>query len=320
MNNKEYWKELKDREIVEILDGDTKLVELNASPQILHLQMPHLTAKDIVFGIGKDHFNYYIPLCENKMTRSRWQLFFDLLDKSIENDQVRELIRFIFNKKNFRKYIENELGLDISACRELIPQIQKAAISRINDILYTKDLKMTLDYDLVSLTSETLSKNDNEERKSNFSDTKEGFYILPFDDGGPEDMMAAIKEKLSDTDVKLRLVKAGDFFDKKYKTNIIAEIKDKIQNADVIIADLSEKNPNVYFELGIATALNKDIVTICNQENFDNKEVYNGRLPLDITINRIIFYKDGYKIIKKTAEKVVKEIESILTSTPVAVE
>ena len=51
--NKEYWKKLKDKEIVAVLDGDTELEEINDNPQILHLNMPHLTARDIVYETVK---------------------------------------------------------------------------------------------------------------------------------------------------------------------------------------------------------------------------------------------------------------------------
>ena len=44
MDKENSWSELKDKEIVSILDGDTELIQSDN----LTLNMPHLTAKDIV--------------------------------------------------------------------------------------------------------------------------------------------------------------------------------------------------------------------------------------------------------------------------------
>ncbi|MCI0695634.1 nucleoside 2-deoxyribosyltransferase [candidate division KSB1 bacterium] len=40
------------------------------------------------------------------------------------------------------------------------------------------------------------------------------------------------------------------------------KINDLIRDADVIIADCSGRNPNVFYELGIAHALKKDVILI----------------------------------------------------------
>lgn len=244
-------------------------------------------------------------------------MFYDLIDKSIENNQIQEVLQFIFDKENFRTYIEDELALDISVCRKLIPQIQDAAVSRINDVLYTKDLKLTKEYDLISLKTE-LHPTQELSMHNTLNKAKVGFYILPFEKA-PEDMMGAVKDELDVENINIDLVKAGDIFDRKYRINIITEIKDKIQNADVIIADISSKNPNVFFELGCAMTLNKDIIMICNRESYDSEDVYDKHLPLDITVNRAIFYKIGFRSEKEVAQKIVKEIRSILTAKPVRV-
>ena len=315
------WKELKDHEIVAILDGDAEFKKSKTGSKMPSLKMPHLTAKNIVYDIGYDHFHYYIPLYDdNHKTRSRWQLFFDLIDKSMEKNQTKEVLQYIFDKQNFRTYIEKDLGEDISVCRKLIPQIQESAFARINDVLYTKDLKITPQCELVPLGDKSDSNSSDHLSDGNVSGKKTGFYILPFE-GNPKDCMLAIQKTLKEEHVNMDLVKAGDVFDKKYNTNIVEEIKDKIKNADVIIADLSKKNPNVYFELGLATALNKNnIITICNIKDYNDPKIYDGRLPLDILIHRTIFYKLGFESEGKTAQKVVKEIKSVLINEPVKVE
>lgn len=54
-----------------------------------------------------------------------------------------------------------------------------------------------------------------------------------------------------------------------------------IENANLVIADITESNPNVYFELGYRTALKKPVVQIAA----------NGtKIPFDISIKRTFFY------------------------------
>jgi hypothetical protein len=55
---------------------------------------------------------------------------------------------------------------------------------------------------------------------------------------------------------------------------LIDKIRSSIQKADVVIADCSGGNPNVFYELGVAHALNKQVVLI-----HDSLE---GNVPTDI--------------------------------------
>jgi len=47
---------------------------------------------------------------------------------------------------------------------------------------------------------------------------------------------------------------------------LLGKIKDFITRADIIIADCSGRNPNVFYELGIAHTLNKDVILITHDE------------------------------------------------------
>jgi hypothetical protein len=64
---------------------------------------------------------------------------------------------------------------------------------------------------------------------------------------------------------------------------IINDIVRAIHDADYIIADLTEKNPNVYYELGLAHASGKPVILIT--QNIAN-------LPFDLRHQRIIEYAD----------------------------
>jgi hypothetical protein len=47
---------------------------------------------------------------------------------------------------------------------------------------------------------------------------------------------------------------------------IVEEVKDQIMNADLVIADITGRNPNVYYEAGFAHALGKKVILIAQSE------------------------------------------------------
>ena len=60
-------------------------------------------------------------------------------------------------------------------------------------------------------------------------------------------------------------------------------ILDSIRKADLIIADVSERNPNVLYEAGFAEALRKPIILLVSEKSA-------ARLPSDLVGLRFIFY------------------------------
>lgn len=104
--------------------------------------------------------------------------------------------------------------------------------------------------------------------------------------------------------------------------NIIEEIEKRISESIICFADISEDNPNVWYELGFAYAIGKDVVMVCDE----TRKVF----PFDISHKSIIPYKtespsDFDVLCKKITEKInsyratskvsKKIIESPLTTT-----
>ena len=81
---------------------------------------------------------------------------------------------------------------------------------------------------------------------------------------------------------------------------IFNEIIESIVSSDVIIADVTENNPNVFLELGYSWAIGKEVLLIANQ--LDN-------LPFDIRGHRIIPYGDP-KNARRVEEALFEYIES----------
>lgn len=46
------------------------------------------------------------------------------------------------------------------------------------------------------------------------------------------------------------------------QNNILSDIISSIYSSDLIVADLTGSNPNVYYELGIAHAFNKNVILL----------------------------------------------------------
>ncbi|MEN0050606.1 MAG: hypothetical protein AAF806_26310 [Bacteroidota bacterium] len=81
---------------------------------------------------------------------------------------------------------------------------------------------------------------------------------------------------------------------------IVEQIWDGIQSATVLVAELSSRNPNVYYELGLAHALKKPVVLVSSKDE---------DVPFDLQHVRVIYYdyKDpfwGEKLINKLAENI----------------
>lgn len=65
---------------------------------------------------------------------------------------------------------------------------------------------------------------------------------------------------------------------------IINQIYSSIEEASFIIAEVSDKNPNVYYEVGVAHALSKPIVLLAQSHTIKH-------LPFDIQHQRVLSYK-----------------------------
>tara|TARA_R100000005_G_C4997717_1_gene204412 strand:+ start:2432 stop:3496 length:1065 start_codon:yes stop_codon:yes gene_type:complete len=85
---------------------------------------------------------------------------------------------------------------------------------------------------------------------------------------------------------------------------IIDQIWRGINNSRVLVAELTNRNPNVFYELGLAHALNKPVVLVSSNE---------GDVPFDLKHIRVIYYDMhdpfwGNKLIEKIAENVLSAI------------
>jgi hypothetical protein len=118
------------------------------------------------------------------------------------------------------------------------------------------------------------------------------FVIMPFDDDF---------NKIYDSFISVSLIEAGyDVFradDIHSQQNILKDIVESIVKSDLIVADLTGSNPNVFYEVGLAHAFQKDAILI-TQEIDD--------LPFDLRSYRIISYNTQFYEINKAKIELIK--------------
>ena len=85
--------------------------------------------------------------------------------------------------------------------------------------------------------------------------------------------------------------------------NIIAQIQEKIKAANICFAEISEDNPNVWYELGYAHAHGHEVVMVCQK----GKE-----LPFDIKPENTILYNETIDSDSEHRESIVRKIKKAL--------
>lgn len=118
----------------------------------------------------------------------------------------------------------------------------------------------------------------------------------------------------------------GDYYDKIYRPaiekaglkavradaeifgagKIMDQVWEGICSAKVLVAELTSRNPNVFYELGLAHALRKPVVLVSSRED---------DVPFDLQHIRVIYYDHsdpfwGHKLIEKVAENILSAIHN----------
>ena len=87
----------------------------------------------------------------------------------------------------------------------------------------------------------------------------------------------------------------------------VSVIEERIRDATLVIAEISVDNPNVWFELGYAMALEKPVIMLC-----DNM-YRTGKFPFDISHRNVLVYRSGsIRDFKDCLEKLKERIAAKL--------
>jgi Nucleoside 2-deoxyribosyltransferase. len=109
------------------------------------------------------------------------------------------------------------------------------------------------------------------------------FVLMPFNEDFDDIYISGIKEAATEAGAYAERVD-----EQNYKEGILERIFNQINKADVIVADMTGRNPNVFYEVGYAHALGK-VVLLLTQKADD--------IPFDLKHRQHIVYgTDGGKI------------------------
>jgi len=132
------------------------------------------------------------------------------------------------------------------------------------------------------------------------------FVIMPFATEGPSAKVwsAVICETVFAPDSSLskryRCVRADEILGSR---PIMEDVRQYIAEADLVIADLTASNANVYYELGIAQELNKPCVIIAHEDE---------KIPFDVSHLRYIRYTTETAGLSKLAVELEATIDVML--------
>lgn len=126
------------------------------------------------------------------------------------------------------------------------------------------------------------------------------FMVMPFDTE-LNDLYRHIKSLIEDD--FFQVFRADDLLNQQ---NILKDIVVSIHESDLIIADLTGLNPNVFYELGLAHAFRKNVVLLTQDVS---------ELPFDLRSYRVIQYSTHFSKIKDLEESLRKVLHDIKSSS-----
>lgn len=121
--------------------------------------------------------------------------------------------------------------------------------------------------------------------KSNQIQRKKGqcFVIMPYANEYQE-VYEIIRQAMESQELNLTCIRADDFFGGKY---IMSDVLTGIAESEIIIADLTGGNPNVFYELGITHTVKDTEKVIMIAQDADS-------IPFDLKPFRSIIYKQNF--------------------------
>lgn len=124
---------LKGKDILDILDGDTKFeeYEFEDNHTVIPVSMPYLSGPKLCEI--STQFGLAVTYQWQGMNPSRWQYISDLIDHCITTQRISDLLAYLFAKPQFNKLLS---GHTSSAIDEAYRYFVETIIGKINGVLY----------------------------------------------------------------------------------------------------------------------------------------------------------------------------------------
>lgn len=130
-------------------------------------------------------------------------------------------------------------------------------------------------------------------------DDKLVFVVCPFKDEFDAIYEDHIKKVVIE-ELTMKCLRADEIYSNR---PIIDDIWKLINEAIIIVADLTERNPNVFYEVGLAHAIGKEVILLA--QNVED-------IPFDFRHLRTIIYKNDYRGQTELHETLRKTIQTIV--------
>jgi hypothetical protein len=126
------------------------------------------------------------------------------------------------------------------------------------------------------------------------------FVLMPF----KADMLPVYEDHIKPTCASLGLTvrRADDFFT---ANRVVEDIWKAMVSARLIVADCTDRNPNVFYEIGLAHTIGKPTILLAQREE---------DIPFDLRHWRYISYKYTPPGMKAFETKLKKTVQSVLSA------
>jgi hypothetical protein len=129
---------------------------------------------------------------------------------------------------------------------------------------------------------------------------------MPFDK-----KYASLYKKVIKTAVKrvhLKCQRADDIFS---SVVIVQDVWTEINKARIVIAEMTGRNPNVFYEIGLSHSLRQPVILLSQRED-DVPFLPKDEVPFDVRHIRCIFYKDTKTGRKILTTRLVRTLKNLL--------
>jgi prepilin-type processing-associated H-X9-DG protein len=123
------------------------------------------------------------------------------------------------------------------------------------------------------------------------------FVLMPFRDEFRDVYELAIKRAIEECD--FGCLRADELFN---ASIIIEDVENSIRDALLVVADLSTRNPNVFYEVGYARALDKEVILLTQTRD---------DVPVDLQHRRYISYGTDARGIDELRKTLVRTLQSV---------
>ncbi|MFT8838377.1 hypothetical protein [Liquorilactobacillus satsumensis] len=273
------------------------------------------TPFNILISDNKDYFRVFLgsdkAISELNQIRTGYNI--------ITTERATELGNFNFGYGYdfFIDFRFQDIDKYINEFNEFVDKsdLKERKTSILENYVHDKEFKKFLDFlreqykNKIRKARKTMEFNPKFKARNLVVKDNQAFYILPFTTA-PLEAMSAIKKALKEEKINCDVIKSEDRFEPTRGNNIVENIWQDICTSKFIIADLSEKNPNVFYELGICDTLGKIVIPICSKKSRDND--YKGNLPFDIASEYTIFYDENFTGYTSLQKDVLTRVKTIL--------